>query len=52
MRITVRHNLEDLESDLRKIPVEARKDMRAVVRQAAITGNTVVEALVRNRRGA
>lgn len=51
MRVRVHHTLGDLERDLRQIPTKARKDMRAVVRQAAITGNTVAKDNARRSSG-
>ncbi len=52
MRIKVTHDIDDLASDLRKIPVMVVKDMRSVVRQAAITGNTVARDNARRTSGA
>lgn len=50
--ISVRRNtLPDLVSDLRKIPIRARHDMKATVRQAAIVGNTVAKDLARVSAG-
>lgn len=46
------HTINDLASDLRRIPDIARRDMRAVVREAAIVGNTVAKDNARRTAGA
>ena len=50
-RLRVTHTLGDLERDARKIPRQAVKDMRAVGREATITGNTVARDNARRTAG-
>lgn len=50
-RVRVEHDLHDLASDLRRIPGIARRDMRSVVREGAITGNTVAKDNARRTAG-
>ena len=52
MRVSVTHTIDDLASDLAKIPVLAVKDMRKVVREATIVGNTVARDNARRTSGA
>lgn len=51
MRIRVIHGIDDLAGDLKRIPQLARRDMRDVVRQAAIVGNTVARDNARRSAG-
>lgn len=43
MRIKVTHSIDDLTSDLRKIPRKASKDVREAVRHGAMTGNLLAK---------
>lgn len=52
MRIRVTHGIDDLANDLAGIPAKAVRDMKATVRQAAITGNTVARDNARRSSGA
>lgn len=52
MRIKVTHDIDDFASDLARIPSMVVRDMRAVVRQATITGNTVARDNARRSAGA
>lgn len=51
-RIRVIHGIDDLASDMAKIPPMAAKDMKATVRQAAIVGNTLARDNARRSAGA
>lgn len=51
MKITVSHTLGDLERDMRRIPRMVVADMRDVVREAAIVGNTVARDNARRTAG-
>lgn len=52
MRIKVTHGIDDLASDLAKIPTEATKDMIGVVREGVKTGNAVARDFARESSGA
>lgn len=51
MLVTVMHGIDDLRSDLASIPVKAVKDMRALVRDATMTGNAVAKDNARGTSG-
>ncbi|UUW88399.1 hypothetical protein [Pimelobacter simplex] len=51
MRIKVTHSIDDLASDLRRIPVLASRDVRAAVRHGTMTGNLVAKENARRTAG-
>lgn len=44
MNVTVRHDLDDLASDLRKMPASLRKKGRRIVRHNIVEGNRLAKA--------
>lgn len=52
MRVTVTHDLDDLERDLKRIPVMVARDMREVVNDGAKAGNELAKQFARRSAGA
>lgn len=50
-RIRVIHGIDDLASDMRKIPPRARKDMRAVVREGIKVGESLARDYAKAHSG-
>lgn len=51
MKVRVIHGIDDLAKDLRQVAVRAPRDMRAVVREGAMVGNSVARDNARRTAG-